>query len=74
MQRDAVNTVSPRRSPTYRRLLPIALSTLAALGLSREYLAAGSSEAFFAIAGAGALLALLTIVPAFLADRGSDSD
>ena len=61
--------VKNRRSEI-RQLLFIGVMTTTAIALSYDYVATtGTAKGFFAIIGAGLLLALFTIVPALLVNQ-----
>jgi len=62
-------------SSEFRQLLFIGVMVLTAVALSYNYVTTeGVSDAFFAIIGAGLLLAMLVIVPVLLVNRNQGSD
>lgn len=68
-------TISVNWSSEIRQLLFIGFSVVVAVALSYDYVTTeGVSDVFFAIIGAGLLLAALVIAPVLLSDRREGSD
>jgi amino acid permease len=62
-------------SSEFFQLFFIGITVVTATALSYTYVTTeGLSDAFFAIIGAGLLLAILVIAPVLLSDRGHGSD